>query len=103
MRHRDLCGEPYVAPGEDVNWMMACAALASSHNLKSLDPIDKITILTLKRYPKAREILTRKRAGLHGDYDRLAFERELSSGFSIIRRQELLSGTRTLYFLRPLS
>jgi H+-transporting ATPase len=49
--------EPYVAEGEDVNWMMACAALASSHNLKSLDPIDKITILTLKRYPKAREIL----------------------------------------------
>ena len=37
--------------------MMACAALASSHNLKNLDPIDKITILTLKRYPKAREIL----------------------------------------------
>merc|ERR1712169_91903 len=40
--------EPYVAEGEDVNWMMACAALASSHNLKALDPIDKITILTLK-------------------------------------------------------
>lgn len=49
--------EPYVAEGQDENWMMACAALASSHNLKSLDPIDKVTILTLKRYPKAREIL----------------------------------------------
>lgn len=49
--------EPYVAEGEDVNWLMAAAALASSHNLKALDPIDKITILTLKRYPKAREIL----------------------------------------------
>ncbi|KAH0831486.1 plasma-membrane proton-efflux P-type ATPase [Fonsecaea pedrosoi CBS 271.37] len=49
--------EPYVAEGEDVNWLMASAALASSHNLKALDPIDKITILTLKRYPKAREIL----------------------------------------------
>jgi len=49
--------EPYVAEGEDVNWMMACAALASSHNIKNLDPIDKITILTLKRYPKARDIL----------------------------------------------
>lgn len=36
---------------------MAVAALASSHNIQSLDPIDKITILTLKRYPKAREIL----------------------------------------------
>ena len=49
--------EPYVAEGQDVNWMMAVAALASSHNIKSLDPIDKVTILTLKRYPKAREIL----------------------------------------------
>lgn len=49
--------EPFVAEGQDVNWMMACAALASSHNLKSLDPIDKVTILTLKRFPKAREIL----------------------------------------------
>src|SRR5690349_253251 len=37
--------------------MMAVAALASSHNIASLDPIDKVTILSLKRYPKAREIL----------------------------------------------
>jgi len=40
--------------------MMACAALASSHNVKSLDPIDKVTILTLKRYPKAKEILAQQ-------------------------------------------
>ncbi|KAK3056496.1 hypothetical protein LTS18_011648, partial [Coniosporium uncinatum] len=52
--------EPYVAEGEDVNWMMAVAALASSHNVKSLDPIDKVTILTLRRYPKARDILKQK-------------------------------------------
>ncbi|KAB8360855.1 hypothetical protein FH972_024589 [Carpinus fangiana] len=49
--------EPYTAEGVDVNWMMAVAALASSHNTKNLDPIDKVTILTLKRYPKARDIL----------------------------------------------
>ncbi|KAI0853585.1 plasma-membrane proton-e [Daldinia vernicosa] len=49
--------EPFVAEGQDVNWMMAVAALASSHNIASLDPIDKVTITTLKRYPKAREIL----------------------------------------------
>lgn len=49
--------DPFVSEGQDVNWMMAVAALASSHNIKSLDPIDKVTILTLKRYPKAREIL----------------------------------------------
>lgn len=50
--------EPYVAEGQDVNWLMAVSALASSHKIKSLDPIDKVTILTLKRYPKAREILS---------------------------------------------
>ncbi|KAI9750376.1 MAG: peroxisomal assembly protein [Chaenotheca gracillima] len=49
--------EPFVAEGQDVNWMMAVAALASSHNLKSLDPIDKVTILTLKKYPHASKIL----------------------------------------------
>lgn len=49
--------EPYVAEGVDVNWMMAVAALASSHKIKALDPIDKITILTLKRYPKALDII----------------------------------------------
>ncbi|KAE8374381.1 plasma membrane H+-ATPase Pma1 [Aspergillus bertholletiae] len=49
--------EPYVVEGVDVNWMMAVAALASSHNVKNLDPIDKVTISTLQRYPKAREIL----------------------------------------------
>ncbi|KAH9884169.1 E1-E2 ATPase-domain-containing protein [Xylariomycetidae sp. FL2044] len=49
--------EPFVAEGQDVNWMMAVAALASSHNVASLDPIDKVTITTLKKYPKAREIL----------------------------------------------
>src|SRR3954464_10121568 len=51
--------EPYVAEGVDVNWLFAVAAIASSHNLKNLDPIDKVTILTLRRYPKAREILAR--------------------------------------------
>ncbi|EYE96062.1 plasma-membrane proton-e [Aspergillus ruber CBS 135680] len=51
--------EPYVNEGVDVNWMMAVAAIASNHNLKNLDPIDKVTIMTLRRYPKAREILSR--------------------------------------------
>ena len=51
--------EPYVNEGVDVNWMMAVAAIASNHNVKNLDPIDKVTVLTLRRYPKAREILTR--------------------------------------------
>ncbi len=50
--------EPFIMEGVDINWMMAVAALASSHNIKALDPIDKITILTLKRYPKAKEIIS---------------------------------------------
>lgn len=39
--------------------MFAVAVLASSHNIQSLDPIDKVTILSLRQYPKAREILRR--------------------------------------------
>ncbi|KKY39379.1 putative plasma membrane h+-atpase [Diaporthe ampelina] len=50
--------EPFLMEGVDVNWMMAVAALASSHNIKALDPIDKITILTLKRYPKAKDMIS---------------------------------------------
>ncbi|PKY03904.1 plasma membrane ATPase [Aspergillus campestris IBT 28561] len=51
--------DPYVAEGVDIDWMFAVAVLASSHNIESLDPIDKVTILTLRQYPKAREILRR--------------------------------------------
>ncbi|KAJ5378961.1 Plasma membrane H(+)ATPase [Penicillium cosmopolitanum] len=51
--------DPYVAEGVDVDWMFAVAALASSHNTESLDPIDKVTVLTLRQYPRAREILRR--------------------------------------------
>src|SRR3569833_605193 len=50
--------EPFVFDGVDIDWMMAVAALASSHNIKALDPIDKITILTLKRNPKAKEMIS---------------------------------------------
>ncbi|KAJ9269237.1 hypothetical protein DTO212C5_4732 [Paecilomyces variotii] len=49
--------EPFVAEGVDVNWLFAVAALASSHNVNTLDPIDRITILSLRQYPKAKEIL----------------------------------------------
>lgn len=51
--------DPYVAEGVDIDWLFAVAALASSHNIDSLDPIDKVTILTLRSYPGAREILRR--------------------------------------------
>ena len=49
--------EPFTSEGVDVNFMMAVAALASSHNIRSLDPIDKVTISTLKDYPGAQDEL----------------------------------------------
>ncbi|CAD6889306.1 unnamed protein product [Tilletia controversa] len=49
--------EPFTSEGVDVNYMMAVAALASSHNVKSLDPIDKVTLTTLKSYPGAQDEL----------------------------------------------
>ncbi|KAF7378377.1 Plasma membrane ATPase [Mycena sanguinolenta] len=49
--------EPYVSPGVDRDWFMTVAVLASSHNVKSLDPIDKVTIIGLKDFPGAQENL----------------------------------------------
>lgn len=49
--------DPYVAPDVDANWFMAVAVLASSHNIRGLDPIDKVTIVGLKDFPKAQEML----------------------------------------------
>ncbi|WFD19985.1 P-type H(+)-exporting transporter [Malassezia caprae] len=49
--------EPFTSEGVDVSFMMAVAALASSHNVNSLDPIDKVTLTTLREYPAAIEEL----------------------------------------------
>ena len=49
--------EPFVAPDVDPNWFLAVAVLASSHNIKSLDPIDKVTIVGLKDYPGDQDFL----------------------------------------------
>ncbi|KAH9942776.1 hypothetical protein B0H21DRAFT_779923 [Amylocystis lapponica] len=49
--------DPYIAPGVDPAWFMTVAVLASSHNVKALDPIDKVTIVGLKDYPQAQENL----------------------------------------------
>jgi SAM-dependent methyltransferase len=51
--------------------------------------------------PKARQLLARKRPGVQLTYDRESFETELAKRFSIIRRQELATGLRTLYFAAP--
>ncbi|KAJ3161667.1 hypothetical protein HDU86_006437 [Geranomyces michiganensis] len=49
--------EPFLMKDVDPNWLMTVAVLASSHNIQALDPIDKVTILALKDYPKAQENL----------------------------------------------
>ncbi|KAF8480397.1 plasma-membrane proton-e [Russula ochroleuca] len=49
--------EPWAVEGVDLEWMLTVAVLASSHNVKALDPIDKVTVITLKNFPKAREFL----------------------------------------------
>jgi magnesium-transporting ATPase (P-type) len=45
--------EPYLADGVSAEWFMTVAVLASSHNIKSLDPIDKVTIVALKASRRA--------------------------------------------------
>ncbi|ORX38213.1 hypothetical protein BD324DRAFT_577481 [Kockovaella imperatae] len=49
--------DPFITHGVDPNWFMTVAVLASSHSVKQLDPIDKVTIVGLKDYPKAQEML----------------------------------------------
>ncbi|KAJ7790069.1 plasma-membrane proton-e [Mycena olivaceomarginata] len=49
--------EPYVSPGVDRDWFITVAVLASSHNIKALDPIDQVTIIGLKDFPRAQENL----------------------------------------------
>ncbi len=51
--------------------------------------------------PMVRKLLGPKREGLHPDYERETFERELTGAFDVERRERLKSGTRLLYFARP--
>jgi hypothetical protein len=48
-----------------------------------------------------KTLLGPKREGLHPDYERENFERELAAAFDVERRERLKSGTRLLYFARP--
>jgi hypothetical protein len=51
--------------------------------------------------PMVKRLLAAKRAETHEGYERDAFERALGEGFDVERREELASGTRTLYLARP--
>jgi hypothetical protein len=52
----------------------------------------------MREDPMVQGLLSRKREGLHADYDRATFERVLGDAFDIRRTEELGSGTRVLYF-----
>jgi SAM-dependent methyltransferase len=51
--------------------------------------------------PLAQRLLARKRPGTHPDYHRDYFERSLGELFDVETSEELSSGTRVLYFVRP--
>ena len=51
--------------------------------------------------PMVERLLAAKRPGTHLDYERGFFERCLGEAFEVERTQELSSGTRVLYFVRP--
>lgn len=51
--------------------------------------------------PRVAALLQRKKDGAHPDYDRRAFEQALAERFTIVRTQELASGTRILYHANP--
>jgi SAM-dependent methyltransferase len=51
--------------------------------------------------PMVRRLLARKRPGDHPDYRRDWFERCLAERFEVLRTEELASGQRVLYLVRP--
>jgi SAM-dependent methyltransferase len=69
---------------ELVDWL---AGLGRHAVVEFVDPAD----------PMARRLLENKEAGLFPEYRRDEFERHFGARFEIVRREELPSGTRTLY------
>jgi hypothetical protein len=53
--------------------------------------------------PMVARLLQAKRAETHASYGRGEFERKLADAFEVERREELGSGTRTLYLAKPRS
>ena len=53
--------------------------------------------------PMVTRLLAAKRSETHESYGREAFELALAAGFEVERREELGSGTRTLYLAKPRS
>ena len=68
--------------------------------LRSLDTSLVIEFPT-REDAMVQRLLAAKREGMHGDYERETFERELRDAFDLERTEELPSRTRLLYFAHP--
>ena len=68
--------------------------------LRSLDAALVVELPTPED-PMVKRLLARKRAGDHPDYRRDWFERCLAERFDVLRTEELASGQRVLYRVRP--
>lgn len=75
--------------GDLVDWL---AGMGGRVVVEFVDPTD----------PMAKRLLGNKPEGLFPDYRRDVFERLLAARFAIVSREELPSGTRTLYVGDPL-
>jgi SAM-dependent methyltransferase len=74
--------------GELLDWF---ASLGGALVVEFVGPDDDMT----------QRLLAPKRAGLHGDYNRDAFERLLRERFDVARTEELAEGRRVLYLAHP--
>jgi hypothetical protein len=86
LHHLAITGNVPLA--ELVDWL---AALGGRLVVEFVDPAD----------PMADRLLANKPRGLHGDYRREVFERLLEARFDLAGREQLPSGTRTLYHATP--
>jgi hypothetical protein len=73
---------------ELVDWL---GGLGARLVVEFVDPTD----------PMADRLLANKPPSMHGDYRRELFEQLLEARFEVVERQQLPSGTRTLYHVTP--
>jgi hypothetical protein len=86
LHHLAITGNVPLA--EVVDWLWGLGARLV---VEFVDPAD----------PMADRLLANKPPGMHGDYRREPFEQLLEARFEVIERQQLPSGTRTLYHATP--
>lgn len=86
LHHVSITGNVPVA--EYVDWLRELGAAVVIEFVRRNDPM-------------VERLLAAKREDNHPDYDEAFFERVLGEAFAVERREELPSGTRVLYHVRP--